>query len=1668
MTWDYADGYVLLFGGSNVFGVYSGDTWTYKSGVWTELSPLTAPEGRDSSGLAWSGWDNAVALFGGYTPGTGGLLNDTWLFTGGAWTQLHTNAPPPRWGFAFVYDPNATYDPVSHSISSADVLFGGNSFKCSGITPTGAAPVCNETWYFWFDSWTNQTRPHSPYPKVAPSMIFDSADGHLVLFGGSDGVGCVAGVYCGDTWQYNWTKGWVQVPTPSLCGTAALGLCPAGKAPTARDEAAFAFDFTDGYAILFGGRNSTSDQLSDTWKYLAGVWTKLAPTTFPDGRSGEALTYDFSSGDGYLLIVAGTHGEYVPADLEWSFTGGAWAIVTPPASQGPGALEGGSMVYDTADGYVLYYGGYDPVHGTWSTQTWKFDGGVWTQLFPTTSPYTHEFASMQYDPTGGFVLLFGGSYYGSLENTTWGFQAGNWFYICGDPCAFGVHPPAPREGAGMAYDQATGYMILFGGYGGRTFFSYQHDTWAFVVSSSKYGYWTNYTGFLGPTAPGPRALPGMAWDQYDREIVLFGGGNGSATYQDTWVMTDLFSGWSEVGVCGGPGQSSCAAGIPNRAAGMIFTYDGADSGVIMSGGSGYAAFFGYILATTALFQAGHWYICSTYECQSYYTGLGTYDAWGAGTYDVADGYTVTAGGESYFYNFGANGAGSMYYWKSTSWALAQDIHAQGPGFSPTYIDLGQSVTFSVGATGGGFGTYSFEWEGLPQGCAPASPQSTSFSCLVQYLGYQQYGSSMVYGSYYDPMVTVFDSSGYPSYNSYPTSYWLNNLNVAPDPVVFLNGSASTADVGQKVYFEVTGFQGWGPLTFKWYNLPYGCAIVNTTGITQLMRCILTNQDVGTWLTYAQNIDATGYTVTSAPLSLVVFPAVTATGIVANTAALDVGQTLSLGISPSGGTGTNSYAWSGVPAACKASAPVLTCVVPSTEVGTYSPSVTVRDSNGGTFTESYPGVIVVSAAPTATALTVTNATAAPTDSIDAGEPVTFTLTSTIGSGGDTISWSGLPTGCTPLGPDVSIVSCAPSGIGSFSVQATISDSNGGSATSPSASLAISSALSTAVVSASSTRLDVGMSLTLVVQISGGSGGESYRWSGLPTGCTAGSVASLTCSVTGFGTFTPAITIRDSNGQSTGGSLAGSIVVSAMPTASALTVTNSTAASVDAIDAGQAVAFTLVSTVGAGGDTIVWSGLPTGCTPSGPDVSSVSCSPSAVGLFSVHATITDSNGGSATSPTTSLTISSALSAPVVTASSTLLDVGMSLTLAVQFSGGSGGETYRWTGLPTGCAAGSVASLTCIVSTAGSFTPVITIRDANGQAAGGTLTGSIVVSPMPTAGALTVANDSMDPTLIADAGQKVTFSLAATLGSGGATIAWTGLPGGCSPSGTAAVEVSCSPSGLGTYAVHAVVTDSNGGSATSPVATLIVSPALAASTLTASSGALDVGAPLTLAVSVSGGSGGTTFAWSGLPMGCVASNTASVSCTVTGAGRFTPTVTLRDAAGATVTTSFATGLVVSRTPTATGLTATDHSGSGVATVASGASVTFTLAVTPGSGGDTITWSGLPAGCTPSGANATTVTCSPTAPGSYAVSARITDSNGVTATSPSTPFEVTVQAAAAPFATNAQWVEIGLLGALLALGALAVVLALRRPGGRGGAPARAPPEPAAPWDEDAAPAGK
>jgi hypothetical protein len=122
MTYDAADGYVLLFGGLGSTGDL-GDTWTYHAKTWLQVSPITSPTVRVAPSVSYDPLLKEVVLFGGRNDGYYVADWDTWIFKGGVWKEINPKLiPTPRFFGWLVYDPS----------SSALVMFGGRTITSSG------------------------------------------------------------------------------------------------------------------------------------------------------------------------------------------------------------------------------------------------------------------------------------------------------------------------------------------------------------------------------------------------------------------------------------------------------------------------------------------------------------------------------------------------------------------------------------------------------------------------------------------------------------------------------------------------------------------------------------------------------------------------------------------------------------------------------------------------------------------------------------------------------------------------------------------------------------------------------------------------------------------------------------------------------------------------------------------------------------------------------------------------------------------------------------------------------------------------------------------------------------------------------------------------------------------------------------------------------------------------------------------------------------------------------------------------------------------------------------------------------------------------------------------------------------------------------------------------
>src|SRR5262249_13427243 len=132
---------------------------------------------------------------------------------------------------------------------------------------------------------------------------------------------------------------------------------------------------------------------------------------------------------------------------------------------------------------------------------------------------------------------------GHYDNDTWAWNGTTaWTQL--SPSA----PPTARYGSAMAYDSASGQMVLFGGYNGTT---YLNDTWVFDGTN-----WIQQNTSNSPSAR--TSENAIAYDAAHQQLVMFAGYNGNNDFNDTWIWGPPQN-FGRINVCpaGGSGQPPC-------------------------------------------------------------------------------------------------------------------------------------------------------------------------------------------------------------------------------------------------------------------------------------------------------------------------------------------------------------------------------------------------------------------------------------------------------------------------------------------------------------------------------------------------------------------------------------------------------------------------------------------------------------------------------------------------------------------------------------------------------------------------------------------------------------------------------------------------------------------------------------------------------------------------------------------------------------------------------------------------------------------------------------------------------------------------------------------------------------------------------------------------------
>ena len=312
----------------------------------------------------------------------------------------------------------------------------------SSVRPVTAGP-----------EWSNISTKVVPSPNGRfTTMVWDAADGYVLLYGGAGYNTSGDTIVLTDTWSYLngvWTNLTHEIT---------------GGPPPAAEDATLAYDPWTSEAVLFGGFTLKNYNLSLTWTYHNKVWANITSTagTPPSPRVVPIFVADLASKQ--MILFGGINESFgFSQSNTWLFTGTTWSNITGTVGTSPPPLAGASGAYDPAESGIVVWGTI--LEGSQAAGlTFLFAGGTWHNL--TTSeegvvPTTDLAAVGYYGPTSSLIAVASVEYdsagIGNYAPVMWSFSDGNWTNITSSGLV-----PASGSVAAVATDP-SGAVLMFGG-----------------------------------------------------------------------------------------------------------------------------------------------------------------------------------------------------------------------------------------------------------------------------------------------------------------------------------------------------------------------------------------------------------------------------------------------------------------------------------------------------------------------------------------------------------------------------------------------------------------------------------------------------------------------------------------------------------------------------------------------------------------------------------------------------------------------------------------------------------------------------------------------------------------------------------------------------------------------------------------------------------------------------------------------------------------------------------------------------------------------------------------------------------------------------------------------------------------------------------------------------
>ncbi len=594
-----------------------------------------------------------------------------------------------------------------------------------------------------------------------------------------------------------------------------------------------------------------------------------------------------------------------------------WSELTTTGT--PSARAGMGVAYDPTLSAVVIFGGCTAAH-LWNydctpvAQTWALDGDQWTNLTTSGGPSARIAPMMTYDAADGVVLLFGG-WAGKATSTcytdTWEFTSSGWtelFPTTSPGCGY----------AGMVYDSALGHVILLAAASGTSGAEDVNNTWEFTGTD-----WQRLT----PTASfsPPRSEGAVVFDPIASQIVLFGG------YSCTPSCTNLGDTWTFDGTTWTQQSPTTSPAWRNQPGA---TYDPLAGSVVVFGGHDGYTFYD----DTWLYRSGDWTQLSGGSAPSV--------RWApAMVFDPVGERTVMFGG----YNYTSN----LDQFSAETWVLAfpSPLTAVSVVAQPATLTVGQELFVSVSTTGG-LGTLSFNYTGLPPGCASVNLSFVACDPTTP-------GSYIIHATVTDQVGRSLSGSASVTVEAAPPP-----VTGAPPSISNFLALPSTVDVFSTTELVTVAAGGTGPLSYAYESLPAGCASANLS----VIACTPTTP--GNFTVGVTVSDLIGETAT-ALTNLTVLPPPPpppppappdVVGIVISPSSPVAGELLLLEVLVGNPSTADAVSYAGLPPGCPSANTTLLACVPSGS-GAFSVTVTVTAPDGLSGSRTASGDVAPAPTPT---------------------------------------------------------------------------------------------------------------------------------------------------------------------------------------------------------------------------------------------------------------------------------------------------------------------------------------------------------------------------------------------------------------------------------------------------------------------------------------------------------------------------------------------------------------------------------------------------------------------------------------------------------------------------------------------------------------------------------